>query len=667
MLYWLTLKKWMVIVFVLGFVHASSYALLVPPWQAPDEPGHFEYGCLLEPLGRPLSRDSLSVALQRDILVSMERNSFWELVDEPSPGQSIVGFSDIPFLMRSGRQVGDEPRLYYIIPSVICRMGLPIDTELRLIRLYGAVLFGLSGAIVVWGLKASRRPCLGCVEDHLFAPIKEGESLTRIGIMASVGLVLLPMPSFIAGSANNDSMAIVTSMAVFALTTRIYLEGVTKRRLTGLLLFLVLAGLSKKTTLFLFPWVASFALVEITQALKKRSVQRPVPLTMIVERKHALVPLVAVILVAVVGVYPGSPLPEGWYSNVPPFASGVSRVRQTDGGRSNGAYLISDRSTTAFVRVFQWLKGPNAQSLAGQILEGGVYVRSPSGDPQLGCLVVRDTTAVSRYQFIARASGQRVMISHTVSQDADRIQFAIAPGSCGQQSHVGSLLVDDATLYDSSGDNLLINGNFDDKMSWFGWLVSNLRKIPLIGIMVDKVEHSIDVVKHDTGYALSVLQYRLHEMKPSISDLDFAERDRTFLFFRSLALLFPSFWGNYGWLQRPLPISMYVILAAICGWAMLKLGKVLKLLRPEYHRIFWYWILAAILIVIQSILPMLGHDWQPQGRYLFPALFPILSLLIISLYHQEQETLNPSQVWRGFVFLLILDLVSLSIASHGFV
>ena len=45
-------RRWLWIIFLIGTLHASCYALLVPPWQAPDEPSHMEYGCLMARLGR---------------------------------------------------------------------------------------------------------------------------------------------------------------------------------------------------------------------------------------------------------------------------------------------------------------------------------------------------------------------------------------------------------------------------------------------------------------------------------------------------------------------------------------------------------------------------------------------------------------------------------------
>jgi hypothetical protein len=38
-----------------------------------------------------------------------------------------------------------------------------------------------------------------------------------------------------------------------------------------------------------------------------------------------------------------------------------------------------------------------------------------------------------------------------------------------------------------------------------------------------------------------------------------------------------------------------------------------------------------LLALLQVLLPMIGRTWQPQGRYLFPALWPLTTLLFIGL------------------------------------
>ncbi len=100
-------------------------------------------------------------------------------------------------------------------------------------------------------------------------------------------------------------------------------------------------------------------------------------------------------------------------------------------------------------------------------------------------------------------------------------------------------------------------------------------------------------------------------------------------------LTFAGFWGNFGWLQRPLPVWVYAVLAAIClvaaaGVFRFFASLVSRAIRPS-RGIIGVWLLAVALAAGQVFLPMLGRPWQPQGRYLFPALLPIAGLLLVGL------------------------------------
>ena len=107
-------RRWLLLVFLIGWMHAGAYALFVPHWQAPDEPGHYEVACLLSQVKRPLTGDDLSLPLQRDILANLAQHEFWTQVRAPWPAPLPLAFADDPFLAHSGRQVGDEPPLYYL-------------------------------------------------------------------------------------------------------------------------------------------------------------------------------------------------------------------------------------------------------------------------------------------------------------------------------------------------------------------------------------------------------------------------------------------------------------------------------------------------------------------------------------------------------------------------
>lgn len=97
-----------------------------------------------------------------------------------------------------------------------------------------------------------------------------------------------------------------------------------------------------------------------------------------------------------------------------------------------------------------------------------------------------------------------------------------------------------------------------------------------------------------------------------------------------------SFWGYFGWLSRPLPWWGYLLLAAAnvaAGFGLLQaLPTAARRWRRQAltpgDRALALAALALLLILAQVWTPMLGQAWQPQGRYLFPALLPIALLLV---------------------------------------
>jgi len=77
---------------------------------------------------------------------------------------------------------------------------------------------------------------------------------------------------------------------------------------------------------------------------------------------------------------------------------------------------------------------------------------------------------------------------------------------------------------------------------------------------------------------------------------------------------------------------------------------------PPETGILIFSLLAFSLILLQTWLPMLGHAWQPQGRYLFPALLPIAILLLLGW---EEMLSSHRRSWLPFLLLLSLLLLNL--------
>ena len=586
-------RRWLLLIFLIGWMHAGAYALLVPPWQAPDEPGHYEAACLLSQVKRPLTGDDLSLPLQRDILANLAQHEFWSQVHAPWPTPLPLAFVDDPFLARSGRQACDEPPLYYLIPALICRTGLSIEGRLRLIRLFGALLFGLTGVVAVWGVRGEARQ----IGKHLEGagspalPIYQSTNLPFLPLL----LILLPMPAFIAGSANNDALAMLTATAVFAAVLRAQRLGWTWRRGVGLILLLLLALASKKTNSFLLPWLTIIGLALGWHWLRRRAWQ-PSAVAKIV---------LGALLVVIILLLPVN-TPASWRTIGLPWAA-----RRLDGTapRPPGApespgVIEIDRSRRG---VIQAITGQSARALRGQAVQTNAYVRSPDALPASGRLTIRDAAGFSQVEFIADNQWQSVAISRTIALTATRVKIAIAIGSADGAEETGRLLVSHMGLFSRSDadttTNLFRNGDFSRS--------ARLGE-PLV---------------------VAPLQDRWQRFAPRMQTGDEPATDLLKTYGLYSLLTFAGFWGNFGWLQRPLPLWVYAVLAAICMVAAAGVFRFLRRSPAEpsgvSRGIVGVWLLAVALVAGQVFLPMLGRPWQPQGRYLFPALLPIAGLLLV--------------------------------------
>ncbi len=634
-------RRWLLLVFLVGWMHAGAYALLVPPWQAPDEPGHYEAACLLSQARRPLTGDDLSLPLQREILTNLAQNRFWTQVRAPWPVPLPLSFAADPFLVRSGRQAGDEPPLYYLVPALICRSGLPIETRLRLIRLFGALLFGLTGMAAAWGVRGEGRQ----VDKETRRQGQRGGRQEATGLpvpFVSLSpclpvyylpllLILLPMPTFIAGSVNDDALAMLTATAVFAAVLRAQRLGWTWRRGAGLALLLALALASKKINIFLLPWLAILGLVAGWQWLRRGAWQR---------RSLAKI-VVSAIAVIVVLLLPSN-TPARWRTTGLPWAA--RRLNTTapapPGVPDSSVIVVIDQFRRG---VVQAITGPPARALRGQIVRASAWVRSPDDLPAAGRLIVRDATGFSQVDFVAGSDWQSVAISRTVALTSTRIRVALAVGPVDTERETGKLWIGRIGLIPgaeaNTTANLLHNANFSRS--------ARLGELLVLAPLEDRWQRFAPRMQAgDEPIGAMLTRYGLYWL-----------------------LTFAGFWGNFGWLQRPLPVWVYALLAGIC---LLATTGLIRLLQRPWREIPYVpriavtsWLLAVVLILGQTFLPMLGRPWQPQGRYLFPALLPIAGLLMVGLDAWVNFDRHPHRWILLLVSLVVFDVICLLRASTG--
>ncbi len=580
-------------VFVVALLNAALFALLTPLWQAPDEPGHVEYACLMAELRRAPRGHERSAALQARILDSLARHDFWRAVQATPPPSLPVRFADDPFLARSASQIGDEAPWYYGVPAALCTAPLPLAWQVRLMRLWGALLFAVAAALVAWAWGQPPAGSVGWLHPRVFA--------------------LLPMPAFIAGSVNNDALALAAGALVFA---------VWQRRPRGWQLLLaaalLLALAAKKTTWFLLPWLVWLSAAAGWRALGRRGWS--------CTRRMAL-SLLAVVAVGLLLQLPTA-MPAGWRGFAQLGAGGRVRTALPDGNAGWAVHVVAASSgqTARLIQNLDQADNPVA-AWRGQTLTLQAWVRRADGAPGAGRLLLRDAAHTTTAAFTATDSWQPVVLQHSVALTTTYLTVVALPEVAASPAETGGFLLAVATLRTAAhpAREWLHNGNFQRPARLAELLAAPWRT------------------------RWQQFAPRLALAWPDVQAV------RTRLLY--LALLFPGFWGNFGWLQRPLPLALYLLLALWSAAALFGLLRrwpvAVEQARPRG------WVLAVMLAVLQTVAPMIGRDWQPQGRYLFPALLPITALLVVGLDEWAHFAAHPRRGWLLLAAVAVLNVAGL--------
>ncbi|NPA90601.1 MAG: hypothetical protein GXO55_04020 [Chloroflexi bacterium] len=228
-----------IVALIAGFFHLLFYAVWIPPWQFPDEPRHFEYVRLVDELGHAPGWNERDLDLEVAITRSMAKYDFWRFgfaVGPYVPGQD-VNFADV---WTSGYQnVHFHPPLYYRLMAWLTGF-IPLqalETQLFLLRLISVLIATFS--LAVMGLT--------------------GVALRnwRWGFGIVVFAALLPNRAFIQASVNNDVLAEFFAAWVVTSGVVIMRRGWRAVPLVLLVGSLILAVMTKRSTVFLVFYAAA--------------------------------------------------------------------------------------------------------------------------------------------------------------------------------------------------------------------------------------------------------------------------------------------------------------------------------------------------------------------------------------------------------------------------
>lgn len=217
------------------------------------------------------------------------------------------------------------------------------------------------------------------------------------------------------------------------------------------------------------------------------------------------------------------------------------------------------------------------------------------------CLII-DTSISQCHGIPVDQQWQSVTISWTLQEQPQELQLLLAANELEQ------FWIDDVAMLSDPENNLIRNGNMESGVSWLERILFRIGQPLGIGSLV-------------TGL--------FSNFEPQLSRI----WDELPLAWQ---IFFDSFWGNFGAaMVVPLlpPWPLITRIAVVLGL----LGYAVSVVRRNVQRLDWQLRMLNLLslalgfALLQTFLPLLAHSgsWMPQGRFLFPAIWPVATLLVI--------------------------------------
>lgn len=236
-------RRWLLLLCSLTLVHGLVYALLVPPWQAPDEWGHFESANLVARWCRlRLGEEHQLPEVERELIASFYEFEAWRQSSAPpfvlsSPGTMPTRLNDVP---RFGvHRTVQRVSLAYLPYAIVDRLVLHQDVvaQLLVLRTFSVLV----NVLLVW-------VCWRMVQE-IFPP------LSPPLLAALLLFVLHPQHTFMHAVVNDGNLADLMTGVVFLLLVQCWQRGWTWQRTAGMIAAAALALWSKPTAYFLIVYL----------------------------------------------------------------------------------------------------------------------------------------------------------------------------------------------------------------------------------------------------------------------------------------------------------------------------------------------------------------------------------------------------------------------------
>jgi 4-amino-4-deoxy-L-arabinose transferase-like glycosyltransferase len=236
--------------FLIAFVNAAIWGVIVPPFQVPDEIAHFGYAQYLAETGKPPPQGSgAQYSLQEE--VALERLFFYSVIGRPQLRGILTPEDDhalrtalathpSPVGQGGVSAVTNQPPLYYALETIPYWLSPSHDilARLALMRLLSALL--AAGTVLT-----------------IFLFLRELMPQTPWAwTVGALAVAFQPTFDFIAAGVQGDNLLFLASALTFLLLLRTYRRGLTVRRGAAIGAVTAIGLLAKLTFIALLPGIA---------------------------------------------------------------------------------------------------------------------------------------------------------------------------------------------------------------------------------------------------------------------------------------------------------------------------------------------------------------------------------------------------------------------------
>jgi hypothetical protein len=639
-----------VFVLLVALTNGLAYLLLVPPWQGPDEHGHFTYAALLDRYGMD---DNRVQALQwweggadRDVVLQI-KNAVWasmqehrwtyDLIGYPAPGASTPPLGSSPEQSDFVWQIR-QPATYYWLSVLAVRAAQAVGLVGGFQSTPASALLVMRGLSLVLMLGVV---ALGWVAGRWLWPFGGMQGKRAWGtLLLPLTLALLPMHAFIGTSADNDILAELAGSAIFVALVALlrHPRGWPGVALAGVVAALSVASAWAKSTavvaallmggmgLLLWAGMPVAGWLDRLLAARWRLSRRT---------RALLVPcgLMMLCLASAAGAlwlaYEPDDRAAGWESGGTPT---TQATRQRIPDAPNGQYVLA---LAPGQQAYQWVE---LQQVPHPPLTARLSLWArPLGTgatPPVAYLVVDqrgrlpvigvDNLSAVRYSMpITRSEANQwglYTMTAPVRFDDRKVLVQLVAGDYPVQFDDLSLTAQ--AVGADTGQDTIQQAQQAQQARPGNWLslfnpsaeTGTVKMRPLISRLVpDEEENILSVLVNQQAYDRLAVARR------------FAYRQ------------FRSFWGNFGWVSVPLPEAMYhlievVVVAALAGLGIAAIRRVGRWGWREWLSLLSLVSLAGAIIMswARQMAPAGGQGvfTDPFGRYLFPLMIPVLWLLL---------------------------------------